>query len=78
MAAGSVQVRLTVARNDVRVDGPDDADVVITLGMTDAELDPTVAYMTGKLKASGSTGVLFAALADGRVAGAVSRLASRV
>jgi hypothetical protein len=71
-----VQVRLSIARNDVRVDGPDDADVVVSIGRADCGLDPTVAYMTGKLKASGSTGVLLAALADGRIAAALTRLAS--
>ncbi len=40
-------------------------------------LDPTVAFMQGKLKNSGPTGPLLAALADGSAAAAISRLASR-
>ena len=44
----SVQYRVVVAKKDERVDGPDDADVVVTVGLTDAaadDFDPTVAYM---------------------------------
>lgn len=76
MSSGTLQVRLTVGRSDMRVEGPDDADVVVTIGRSDAGLDPAVAFMTGKLKSTGSTGALFEALADGRVAAAISRLAS--
>ncbi|NND74783.1 MAG: hypothetical protein HKN44_07210 [Ilumatobacter sp.] len=55
----SVQYRVVVAKKDERVDGPDDADIVITVGLTDAaaeDFDPTVAFMRGKLKAAGHTG----------------------
>ena len=76
--SGTIQVRLAMSRQDVRVDGPDDADVIVTMSRADAALDPTVAYMTGKLKATGSTGALLSALADGRIADSVSRLASAV
>lgn len=74
---GSVQVRLTVGRGDVRVEGPDDADAVVSLSAGDAALEPSVAYMTGRLKAVGSTRALLDALADGRVAEMINRLASR-
>lgn len=77
MTTRTMQLRLTAGRGEVRVEGPDDADVVITLSGADAELDPAVAFMIGKLKTSGSTGALLDALADGRVAAALSRLASR-
>ena len=73
----SIQYRVTFAKNDEAVDGPDDAEVVVTVAAADAALDPTVAFMLGKLKNTGSTGVLMAALADGSAAAALSRLASR-
>ena len=53
--------------------GPDDADVVVTVGQADVGLDPTVAYMQGKLKAAGHTGVLLEALRSGEVARALAR-----
>lgn len=75
---GTVQVRLSMGGKDVRVEGPDDADVVVTMGRADASMEPTVAYMKGALKATGSTGVLLRALADGSIAAMVNRLASAV
>jgi hypothetical protein len=72
-----VQYRVAFGKKDEVVDGPDDADVVITIGVADAGLDPSVAYMQGKLKAAGDTGVLFDALRSGEAAAAISRLASR-
>lgn len=73
----AVQIRLSVGRSDVRVDGPADADVVVTLNLADATLDPTVAFMTGKLKSTGPTGPLLAVLSDGTIAAAIKRLASQ-
>jgi hypothetical protein len=73
----ALQVRLSVGRNDVRVEGPDDAEVVVTVNRADAALDPTVAFMTGKLKSTGPTGPLLAALSDGTIQAAISRLASQ-
>ncbi len=70
----SVQVRVALSKKDERVHGPDDADVVVTVGVADAALDPTVAFMQGKLKATGDTGLLFAALASGEVAAALAEL----
>jgi hypothetical protein len=49
--------------------------VVITVGLADATADPTVAYMQGKLKAAGHTGVLLDALRSGEVAAALAALA---
>jgi hypothetical protein len=77
-ASGTVQVRLSMGGKDVRVEGPDDADVVVSVGRADVDVDPTVAYMTGRLKTTGSTGVLLGALADGSIAASLKRLASAV
>ncbi|MEY4340389.1 MAG: hypothetical protein RLZ14_2239 [Actinomycetota bacterium] len=73
----SVQYRVVFAKNDEAVDGPDDAAVVVTIAAADAGLDPTVAFMQGRLKATGPTGALLAVLADGSARAAISRLASR-
>ena len=73
----SIQYRVAFAKNDEAVDGPDDADVVISLAAGDAALEPTVAYMKGKLKSTGPTGPLLEALRSGAAAGVISRLASR-
>ena len=74
----SVQYRLTLPGKapDV-VDGPDDAAVIITLPAADtAEVagNPAVAFMQGKLKASGHTGQLLELLHSGEVAAALNRL----
>lgn len=70
----SVQVRLALSKKEERVDGPDDADVIVTIGVADAAVEPTVAYMQGKLKATGHTGRLIDALQSGEIAAAVARL----
>ncbi len=70
----TVQVRLAITKREERVDGPDDADVVVTIGVADAAVEPTVAYMQGKLKATGHTGGLIEALKSGEIAAAVARL----
>ena len=73
----SIQYRVAFAKNDEAVEGPDDAEVVVMVAAADAGLDPTVAFMLGKLKNTGRTGALMAALADGSAATVLSRLASR-
>ena len=73
----NIQYRVAYGKNDEAVDGPDDADVVVTIAAADAGLDPTVAYMQGKLKSTGSTAALFEALRNGDAGAAISRLASR-
>jgi hypothetical protein len=73
----SIQYRVGFAKNDEAVDGPDDADVVVTIAAADAALDPTVAYMQGKLKSTGSTAALFEVLRNGDATTVISRLASR-
>ena len=73
----SVQYRVTVSKSDVRVDGPDDAEVIFTCALADALADPTAAYVQGKLKATGHTGVILRELMNGNAAKRLSQLASR-
>jgi hypothetical protein len=75
----SVQYRVFVAKSNELVEGPDDADIVITVPLEDVRdpsFDPTVAYMRGRLKTTGSTGAFFEILRSGDVGTALSRLAS--
>ena len=76
----SVQYRVVVAKKDERIDGPDDADVVVTVPLVDAaadSFDPTVAYMRGVLTASGRTGVILDVLKSGAASDAIGRLVSQ-
>jgi hypothetical protein len=73
----NIQYRVAYGKTDEEVDGADDAEVVVTIAAADAGLDPTVAYMQGKLKSTGSTAALFEALRNGDAGAAISRLASR-
>ena len=73
----NIQYRVAYGKNDEEVDGPDDAEVVVTIAAADAGLDPTVAYMQGKLKSTGSTAALLEVLRNGDAGKAISRLASR-
>ena len=73
----SVQYRVVVAKKDERVDGPDDAEIVITVPIVDAaadDFDPTIAFMRGKLKAAGDTGKILDLLKSGSAAGAIAAL----
>lgn len=70
----TIQFRVVMAKNDERIDGPDDADTVATIAKADAGMDPTVAFMRGKLKITGPTGPLFDALSSGRAAEVIARL----
>ncbi len=72
-----VQYRVGFGKKDEVVEGPDDADVVVTVAAADAGIDPTVAFMQGKLKSTGSTAALFDLLRNGDAATAIKRLASR-
>lgn len=74
----TIQYRVAFAKNDEAVDGPDDAGVVVTIAAPDAALEPTVAYMKGRLKSTGPTGPLLDALRNGDAASVISRLASRL
>ena len=62
---GTVQYRVVVGKKDEIVIGPADADVVVTVPQADCGMDPAVAYMQGRLKAAGHTGVLFEAFRSG-------------
>jgi hypothetical protein len=76
----SVQYRVVIAKKDERVDGPDEADAVITVPLADSaaeDFDPTVAYMRGVLKASGNTGEILQLLKSGAAAAAISRLVAQ-
>jgi hypothetical protein len=73
----SVQYRVVVGKKDERIDGPDDADVVVTVPLVDAAapgFDPTVAFMRGVLKASGHTGMVLDVLKSGDAAIAIAAL----
>jgi hypothetical protein len=77
----SVQYRLVVAKKDERVDGPDDADIIVTApldAVTAADFDATVEFMRGRLKASGHTGDLLDLLRSGAATEALGRLAATV
>ena len=72
-----VQYRVQFSKNDEAVSGPDDADAIVRIASKDAGSDPTLAFMQGKLKSEGSTGVLFRVLMTGEAASEINRLASR-
>lgn len=63
----SVQYRVVLGKKDELVEGPDDAELVITVPITDIALGPVVAFMQGKLKSTGSTGRLFALMQSGEL-----------
>jgi hypothetical protein len=76
----SVQYRLVVGKKDERVEGPDDADLVLTvpLDVVQADgFDATVAFMQGRLKTAGPTGPLFDLLRSGEARSALTTLAGR-
>jgi hypothetical protein len=73
----SVQYRVAFGKKDEVVEGPDDAALVVTIAASDAGMDPTVAFMRGKLKSTGPTGPLLDLLRSGEAGAAISRLASR-
>jgi hypothetical protein len=72
VTAPTAQYHIVIGKKDEIVVGPDDADVVVTVGRADVGLDPTVAFMQGKLKSTGSTGALFVLLKSGDVARALA------
>ncbi len=74
----SVQYRVIVTKSDERVEGPDDAELVVTVPLADVqddEFDATVLYMRGRLKSTGSTSALFDVLKSGEAADVLKRLA---
>lgn len=73
----SVQYRVVFKKNDEVVHGPDNADVVVRIDAKNAGMNPTAAYMAGKLKAEGNTRALFEALWSGEAEKIITQLASR-
>lgn len=73
----TIQYRIVMAKNDERVEGPDDAEVVVTVSKADTVLDPSEAFMLGKLKSTGPTGPLFDALSSGEAARVIRNLLER-
>jgi hypothetical protein len=74
----TIQFRVVLGKKDELVDGPDDADVVATIALADATLDPSVAFMLGKLKSTGPTGPLFDALSSGEATRRIAELVAGV
>ncbi|MEO6651060.1 MAG: hypothetical protein ABIP17_00180 [Ilumatobacteraceae bacterium] len=75
----SVQYRVVVAKKDERADGPDDADIVLTVPVavaTAGDFDATIEFMRGRLKAVGHSGRVLDLLKSGDATTALSRLAS--
>lgn len=75
----TVQYRVVVAKKDERVEGPDEADVVVTVPVAvaaDDGFDAAVEFMRGRVKASGHTGEILELLKSGEATAALSRLAS--
>ena len=76
----SVQYRVVLGKKDERVEGPDDADVVVTAPfdvVSSDGFDATVEFMRGRVKASGHTGKLLELLKSGDATSSLSQLASR-
>jgi hypothetical protein len=73
----AVQYRVVFGKKDEAVEGPDDAALVVSVAAADAGVDPSVAFMQGRMKATGDTGVLFAVLKSGEAADVLRRLSRR-
>ncbi len=73
----SVQYRIAIGKKDEVVEGPDDAELVITVPVEDLATDPAVAFMQGRLKSTGSTGQLFALMANGQLSAQLADVAAR-
>jgi hypothetical protein len=74
----TVQYRVVVDKRDERVDGPDDADVVVSVPIdvaAAADFDATVEFMRGRLKAVGHSGAVLSELKSGAATTALHRLA---
>jgi hypothetical protein len=76
----TVQYRVVVGKKDERVEGPDDAEIVITAPVEVArapQFDAAVEFMRGKVKAAGHTGRLLDVLKSGEATAALAAIASR-
>lgn len=77
----SVQYRVVVAKKDERTDGPDDADIVVTVPLavaTSDDFDATVEFMRGRLKAAGHGGDILELLKSGEATRAISAVATTI
>ena len=74
MSEPTIQYHIGLGKRNETVHGPADADLVITVARDDIGLDPAVAYMRGRLKAVGDTGLLFEALRSGQIARGLAEL----
>jgi len=72
----TIQFRVVWGKGDERVHGPDGADTVATIAKADTALDPSVAFMRGKLKITGPTGPLFDSLSSGEAARILAELSA--
>ncbi len=75
----SIQYRVVVGKKDERVDGPDDAAIVVSVPVAvaaDVDFDATVEFMRGRLKVTGHSGKVLDLLKSGDATAALSRLAS--
>lgn len=75
----TVHYRVVVSKSDERCEGPDDAELIVTVPLAEAQdeaFDATVSYMRGRLKSTGSTGALFDVLRSGTAGETLKRLAS--
>jgi hypothetical protein len=75
----SVQYRVVVAKKDERVEGPDDAEIVVSVPAavaSEADFDAAVEFMRGRLKATGHSGRVLELLKSDTATSALSRLAS--
>ena len=76
----TVQYRVVLGKKDERIEGPDDADVVITVPVDIVRapgFDATVEFMRGKLKAAGHTGRLLDVLKSGEATTTLAAIATR-
>ncbi len=72
----TVRYVVAVSKKEELCEGPLDATVTITVSLDDAlNVDPTTAFMLGRLKTQGSTGALFRALRRGDVTTTLRRIA---
>ena len=75
----NVRYLVTVSRSEQHSDGPDDAEVTFTAPLAvvaEPGFDATVEFMRGRLKVSGPTSGVFAALSSGEADRTLLRLAS--
>lgn len=76
-----VQYRVILGKKDELIDGPDDAELVVTVPLDTVRaegFDATVAYMQGRLKSAGPTGPLLERLRSGEIDRELVRIASPV